>query len=233
MNTMIKDGIRNLLLESIYHAIETSFGVVRSKILSGLQATGEDIDAIVHFVAAQMVRTPKFRSYWRTTGCNERETQLAVIDDPAIRTALESAVQNIDANLQQMLSLLAFPKVLGLLGGMRAQLFKAPDARAFITSDAPCCVIDYKDAARSPLDSLFGSTSNVLMPLSPDVVVLFDKSEAPHEMTHILPGHAFVEHANAIIWAGAVTTVILPSHFIHEKWLRMSPSKSGTEYVVM
>ena len=233
MNTMTKNGTRNLRLESIYHAMETSFGAVRAKIISGLQATAVDIDAVVHFVAAQMVRTLKFRGYWRLVGQDEREAQRSVIDDPAIRAAMANTVQNLDTNYQQILSLVAFPKALELLGGMRAQLFKTPDPRAFITSDAPCCVIDYKATARSPFDSLAGPTVNVLMPLSPDVVVLFDKSEEPHEMTQIFPGHPFVEHANAMIWAGAVTTVVLPGRIIQEGWLDTPTSKFGTGFAVM
>jgi hypothetical protein len=233
MNTMIKAGTRNLWLESIYHAMETSFGTVRAKIISGLQATDEDIHAVVHFVAAQMVRTPKFRSYWRPVGEDDRGAHLSAIDDPAIRTALSDTIQNIDLNHQQILSLLAFPKALQLLAGMRVRLFKAPDPRTFITSDAPCCVIDYEDTVQSLFESMSGSTVNVLMPLSPDVIVLFDKSEEPHEMTQIFPDHPFIEYANAAIWAGAVRTVVLPGQVVQEGWLKMRPSKCGQAYVVM
>ncbi len=233
MNTMMKNGIRNLRLESVYHAMETSFGAIRGKIISGLQATDEDIDAIVHFVAAQMVRTPKFRGYWRFTDQEKREEQLLAIIDPVIRTAMENIIRNIDSKNQQILSLLAFPKALDLLGSMRVQLFKTSEPRAFITSDAPCCVIDYKGAARSPFDSLSGPTANVLMPLSPDVVVLFDKSEEPHEMTHVFPDHPFVERANAMIWAGSVTTVVLPGGGVREEWLNTTNLNSNIEYSVM
>lgn len=77
MNTMTKDGERNLRLESIYHAMETSFGAVRERVLSGTQATTDDIVTVVSFVAAQMVRTPKFRSYWCLIGQETREAQLS------------------------------------------------------------------------------------------------------------------------------------------------------------
>ena len=233
MNTMTKDGTRNLRLESVYHAMETSFGAVRGKILSGLQTTAEDIDATVHFVAAQMVRTPKFRSYYHLTGQEERRAQLSGIDDPAIRAAMARTVGHIEANHRQVLSLLAFPKVLEFLADMRVQLFKSPTPRAFVTSDAPCCVIDYKGKARSPLDSLTGSTVNVLMPLSPDVVVVFDKSEKPHEMTLVYPGHPFISRANAMIWAGAVETIVLPGRSVQPEWLDVPASEFGAEYVVM
>lgn len=120
-----------------------------------------------------------------------------------------------------------------MLGGMRLQLMKSHEPRAFITSDAPCCVIDYKDTAISPFKSLSGSTANVLMPLSPEVVVLFDRSQEPHEMTQVFPNSPFVAQANAMIWGGAVATVVLPGRKISDAWLRIPRSNTGDEYVVL
>jgi len=116
---------------------------------------------------------------------------------------------------------------------MRVRLFKSHETRAFITSDAPCCVIDYKDIAKSPSESLSGRTANVLMALSPDVIVLLDKSEDPHEMTQIVPNHPIVEQANAMIWSGAEATVVLPGREIREAWLHTPTSKDGSEFTVM
>jgi hypothetical protein len=61
MNTLIKGDKRNLALEALYGDIETDFGKVKDKIASGVQPLDKDIEAVVCFVAAQMVRTPKFR----------------------------------------------------------------------------------------------------------------------------------------------------------------------------
>ena len=233
MNTMTKNGVRNLRLESIYHAMETSFGAVRAKIFAGQPPVEKDLEAIVCFVAAQMVRTPKFRRYWRPVPLEDQKEQLLKIADLSIRAALETTSRNINSNHQQILSLMAFPKALELLSAMRARLFKSPNPRAFVTSDAPCCVIDYKDVAISPLESLLNPTVNVLMPLGPDVVVLFDKSEEPHEMTLIFEGHPFIDRVNAMIWAGSVSEVVLPGCDIRDEWFNLATSRSNAEYSVM
>jgi hypothetical protein len=59
MNTMTRDGERNLLLESFYGQIETAFGKAKDKIVSGSPPIESDLEAIVGFVAAQLVRTPE------------------------------------------------------------------------------------------------------------------------------------------------------------------------------
>ena len=116
---------------------------------------------------------------------------------------------------------------------MRVRLFRSHEPRAFITSDAPCCVIDYKDSAKSPFESLAGRTANVLMALSPEVIVLLDKSEAPHEMTQIFPNHPIVEQANAMIWNGAEAMVVLPNRDVREAWLHTPRSRDGSEFSVL
>ena len=233
MNTMTKDGQRNLRLESIYHAMEATFGAVRERIIDGVQATNDDVEAIVNFLAAQIVRTPKFRSYWRMSEQETHEAQLFAITDPETRAALHKTVRNIVDNQKQILSLFSFPKALKLLGDMRVRLFRSHEPRAFMTSDAPCCVIDYKDSAKSPFESLSGRTANVLMALSPEVIVLLDKSEGPHEMTQIFPNHPIVDQANAIICNGAQTTVVLPGRDIRKVWLHTPRSRDGSEFSVL
>ncbi len=108
MNTMTKDGQRNLRLESIYHAMEATFGAVRERIINGVQATNGDVEAIVNFLAVQIVRTPKFRSYWRMSGQETHEAQLCAITDPETREAVRETLRNIVTNHQQLLSLAAF-----------------------------------------------------------------------------------------------------------------------------
>ena len=230
---MTKYGRRNLRLESIYHAMEAAFGTVRERIIRGVQASNADMEAIVNFVAVQIVRTPKFRSYWQMSGLEAHEAQLCAITDRETAVAMRETVRNIVTNHQQVLSLLSFPKALELLGNMRVRLFRSHETRAFLTSDAPRCVIDYKDSAKSPFESLSARTANVLMALSPEVIVLLDKSEGPHEMTQIFPDHPIIDRANAMIWSGAQATVVLPKREIRETWLHTPTSKDGLEFTVM
>ena len=233
MNTMTMNGLRNLRLESIYHAMEATFGAVRERIIDGVQATNDDVEAIVSFLSVQIVRTPKFRSYWRMIGHETQKAQLPAITDPETRAAMSETVFNVISNQQQILSLFSFPKALELLGDMRVRLFRSHEPRAFITSDAPCCVIDYKDSAKSPFESLAERTASVLMALSPEVIVLLDKSEAPHEMTQIFPNHPIVDQANAMIWNGADAMVVLPSRDVREAWLHTPRSRDGSEFSVL
>ena len=233
MNTMTMNGLRNLRLESIYYAMEATFGALRERIIDGVQATNDDVEAIVNFLSVQIVRTPKFRSYWRMIGHETQKAQLSAITDPETRAALSETVFNVISNQQQILSLFSFQKALELLGDMRVRLFRSHEPRAFITSDAPCCVIDYKDCAKSPFESLAGRTASVLMALSPEVIVLLDKSEAPHEMTQIFPNHPIVDQANAMIWNGADAMVVLPSRDVREAWLHTPRSRDGSEFSVL
>ncbi len=233
INTMTKCGQRNLRLESICHAVEAAFGSVRERIINGVQASNADVEAIVNFVAVQMVRTPKFRSFWSLSGLETHEAQLSSITDRNTAAAIRETVGNIVTNHKQILSLFSFPKALELPGNMRVRLYRSHEARAFLTSDAPCCVIDYKDGAKSPFESLAGRTANVLMALSPEVIVLLDKSDDPHEMWQIFPDHPIIGQANAMIWSGAQATVVLPGQEVRETWLHTPTSKDGSEFTVM
>ena len=45
------------------------------------------------------------------------------------------------------------------------------------------------------------------------------------------PGGLFILRVNAMIWAGAVETVVLPGHSVQPEWLDIPASRCGTEYV--
>ena len=215
---MTKDGQRNLQLESLYHSIETEFGKVREKIVSGRQPAGTDLHAVVAFVAAQLVRTPKFRGSGRLVFQGDREAQLAEITDQSTRIAVEKTLATIIANGPQILGLHVFPKVLELLGKMRMRLYKTAGDMEFITSDAPCCVIECRDSIASVFECLESATSNVLMPLCPSVVVIFDHSSGPHEMRGLFPNQPIVHEINAMIWSGAMEQVVLPRQTVKLEW---------------
>lgn len=233
MNTISKGGLRNLRLESIYHSMETSFGAVRAKIISGHQATDSDLDAVVDFTAAQIVRTPKFRASWQISTDEDHAEKLARIADADTRLAMENTLATIWANRFQALCLLAYPQILQLLRQMRVRLFKASEPRIFITSDAPCCVIEYADFTGSVLECLASPTVNVLIPLSPNVVALLDRSDQPHEMTQIFPGHPSVNRINSMIWRGAMDDIVLPNDIVRTEWISGQFSEEANRYIVL
>ena len=233
MNTMNKGGVRNLRLESIYHSMETSFGNVRAKVVNGEQVNDSDLDAVVNFIAAQIVRTPKFRSYWSALVDMDQETRSATISDTRLRQTFEDALAALWANRFQALCLVAFPRVLELVQQMRVRLYKAAARRTFITSDAPCCVIDYRDTAWSVLDCLGSPTVNVLMPLSPDVVAILDRSSQAHSMSKISPGHSAVNRINMMIWRGAFNEVVLPDATVRADWFSEDHPEQWRRYVAL
>ena len=159
----------------------------------------------------QIIRTPKFRDAWRFSAQGDHDAKLASIKDEETRVGLERTHSVVWTNQAPLLCLVAYPKVMELLYQMRVRLYKAPEPRSFITSDAPCCVINYADTIGSVLEFLAAPTVNVLMPVSPDVVAILDRSEQPHEMTQLSPGHEVVGRINSMIWHGAVNEVVLPS----------------------
>ena len=233
MNTMHKDGQRNLRLESLYHTIETDFGNVKDKIVSGRQPVESDLQAVVTFVAAQLTRTPKFRGSGRFAPDGDHESQLATITDPLERAAVERTLANIVANSPQILCFAALPEALRLLGQMRMRLYKTVADMMFITSDSPCCVVEYRDSVASVFECLDSSTSNVLMPLCPRVVAIFDHSSAPDEMTELLPNHPIVHEINAMIWHGAVEQVVLPDRMVRPEWFSDRMTEKLAQYAVL
>jgi hypothetical protein len=210
MNTLIKGGERNLALEAIYAQIETAFGKVKDKIVSGAEPVDKDIEAVVCFVAAQMVRTPKFRVGWSLAPPSDHQAQLDAISDPELRGAVERTTATLVENGQKIVSLLALPQAVKLLGQLRVTLLKTEDEFGFVTSDSPCCVIQYADQPGHALQCLQTPTGNVLFSLSPSVVAIFDHSPKKHQMIGLFPDQPIVIEANALLWRGADKWVVLP-----------------------
>jgi Protein of unknown function (DUF4238) len=233
MNTLTKNDLRNLRLESIYHSLETSFGIVRAKIFSGDRPTKGDLDCVVDFIAAQIVRTPKFRSSRKISIDGDQEAKLAEIGDLQTRLAAEKSFANVWANRFPTLCLMAYPKVLECLQQMRVHVYKAAEPCTFITSDAPCCVIEYADSALSLMECLSSPTVNILMPLSPEVVAILHHSDEPHEMTQIFPGHPSVDKINSMIWNGAVDEIVLPSKTVRAEWFSSIYLDQRARYVAL
>ena len=233
MNTMTRDGLRNLRLESIYHAMETGFGAVRALILNGAQSSHGDIDAVIEFVALQIVRTPKFRDSWRFLDPLELDATVAGIPEGEARRAVGECLAGLWASRFQALCLLAYPRVLELVQQMRVRLYRSAEPRAFITSDAPCCVIEYRNIAGSMLSCLASPTACVLMPLSPEVVAILDRSDRPHEMTQVFPGHPFIGSVNSMIWHGAVGEVVLPDSTVLADWFGRRNSEERRRFVAL
>jgi hypothetical protein len=233
MNTMSKDGQRNLLLENLYQRFETSFGNIKDRLVSGTPLTNDDQGAIVDFVAAQLVRTPKFRKEWKLHAAGDHEAQLATISDPVLRVGVEQTLVNICNNQFQLLSFPALKSATELLQKLRMHLLHTNDRLGFITSDAPCCVVEYTDRVASIFEILASPTSNVVMPLSPDVLAIFDHSDRPHEMIGLFPNQPIVHEANAIIWKGAVKEVVLRRPTLRSEWFSESVANKLARYSVL
>jgi len=232
MNTMTRDGLRNLRLESIYHATEAIFGAALGNVISGVQLVDSDIEAVVLFTAAQMVRTPKFRDQWKFSPDREIEEKVNRILDRHVKLIFQETLLNFMNNKYQALSLLTLPAVFEELSKMRVRFLKSSDSRAFITCDAPCGVVEYKDIAHSAISCLRSPSVNVLIPLSPEVVAIFDHSDEPHEMTQILPEHPIISQVNAMIWAGSVDRIILPTDRVEAKWFEGTTQRKIARYTV-
>jgi hypothetical protein len=201
--------------------------------VNGRQPVESDHESVVSFVAAQLTRTPKFRGSGRFAPDGDHETQLATIADPMERAAVERTLANIVANSPQILSFAALPEALRLLGKMRMRLYKAVGDMKFITSDSPCCVIEYRDSIASVFECLEAPTSNVLMPLCPSVVAIFDQSSEPHEMTELLANHPIVHEINGMIWHGAVEQVVLPDRMVRPEWFSKRMTARLDRYAVL
>jgi hypothetical protein len=155
LNTMTKLGLRNLSLERLYSRFEsrfeTKFGANRAKIESGAQPAYDDLDAIITFVAAQVIRTPKFRGAWQFNTIGDHKAQTAAIADPALQAGVEETLRHIKDNQRQLLSSFILPKIYEILCDMRMVLLSTRDQPGFITSDSPCSVIGYADTPASLL----------------------------------------------------------------------------------
>jgi hypothetical protein len=232
MNTMTRDGERNLLLESFYGQIETAFGKVKDKIVSGSPPIESDLEAIVGFVAAQLVRTPKFRDGWQFRA-GDHQAQLEAIRDALLGSDIERVLTIILTNNTQLLSLFGLSKAIECLGKMRMMLLKTDDNIGFITSDSPCCFVEYADTRASVLECLESSTSNVLMSLCPSVAAIFDHSPEPHEMIALFPNHPRLHEINALLWNGAVERIVLPRNAIKPEWFSEGVTNKLAQYAVL
>jgi len=233
MNTLTKGAERNLALEALYGQIETAFGKVKDKIVSGVQPVDKDIEAVVSFVAAQLVRTPKFRVGWNLRPPSDHQAQLDAISDRTLRSAIETTIATVTANGPKIISFAALPEAIKQLAAMKVRFLKTDDDVGFITSDSPCCVVQYKDQSGHAFQCLGSSTANVLMSLCPSVVAIFDHSPDPHEMIDLLPNHPIMHEANALLWDGAVKRVVLPRKTIRPEWFSEAVTTKLARYAVL
>jgi hypothetical protein len=116
---------------------------------------------------------------------------------------------------------------------MKVRFLTTDDDVGFITSDSPCCVIQYTDQSGHAFQCLGSSTANVLMSLCPSVVAIFDHSPDPHEMIHLLPNHPIMHEANALLWDGAVERVVLPRKTIRPEWFSEAVTTKLARYAVL
>lgn len=231
--TMRKDNLRNLGLENMYHRFETQFGSLKARMTRGEMLTDDDHETIVAFVAAHLIRTPKFRSKLRFQEMGDHREELASIDDPVLRNGVEKTLSYIVVNEYQIISFHTFTKAMEMIGALRMTLLLADDSQYFITSDAPCCVIQCRDEEASLFEALASPTSNVLMPLSSKVLAVFDHSNRPHEMIALCPNQPRVHEMNAIIWRGADQKIVLPHSTIEGEWFADQIDNKLAGFVVL
>lgn len=209
INTMTADGQRNLMLERMFSFVEDAYAPLVSRITSGSPLVDDDVGVIRAFIAAQLVRTPKFQS--RIGPLEPSEDTLDQDELYAdVRTALLTTLGYLRRNSTKIFVMFSFSKMLELLDAMAMEIFISDDVAAFITSDAPCSIIERNDVPRSNiLEALTSKTAAVLMPLSPRVVAILRKSGGPDGATRIFPGRMdFVHSQNAAILAGSEKFIV-------------------------
>jgi|GEM_PF-3246498 len=233
MNTMKKGALRNLRLESLYQNIETRFGIVKDRLIGGHRPNSDEIEAVFAFVAAQFVRTPKFHAGLIFDAGGVCDAPMNDIVDSGFRLKNMDVIDNIRNNNKQILSFIALSKVLEMLQTMRLTLLKTSDDARFITSDSPCCVVDYADKIAFPLECMESPTSNVIMALCPTVVAIFDHSCDPHGMMRLNPSSPYVTEINAIIWRGAVEKIVLPNQTLDPEWFSDRLNDRLSKYVIL
>lgn len=235
VNTLAKGGERHLGVEAAYELIETAFGNAKRKIITGVEPTNEDIQAVVCFVAAQMVRTPKFRSGWQLVSDDTRRKRFEAIEEVELRSAIEKTTTTVIENGTKIVSLLALPQAIESLGKMRATFLKVADEDdiGFVTSDSPCCVIEYADQTGNALQCMASPTGNVLMSLCPSVAVVFDHSPHGHEMIHLFPNQPRTHEMNALLWRGAVEWVVLPYGKTRPEWFSEIVTNKLARYAII
>jgi len=197
------------MLERMFSFVEDAYAPLVSRITSGSPLVEDDVGIIRAFIAAQLVRTPKFQS--RIGPLEPSENTLDQDElDPDVRTALLTTIEDIRRNSRQIFVMFSFSKVLELLDDMAMEIFISDDVASFITSDAPCSLIERNDAPRSNiLEALTSETAAVLMPLSPRVVTILKKSGGPDGATRIFQGRMdFIHSQNAAILAGSEKFIV-------------------------
>lgn len=209
INTMTARGQRNLMLERMFYFVEDAYAPLVSRITSGSPLIEDDVGVIRAFIAAQLVRTPKFQS---RIGPLEPSDGTPDLDELAldVRTALVETIEDLKRNSTQIFVMFSFKKVLELLNGMAMEILISDDSAAFITSDAPCVLIERNDVPRSNIfETLSSETAAVLMPLCPRVVAILRKSDGPDGAIRLFPERTdFVNTQNAAILAGAEKYIV-------------------------
>ncbi len=228
INTMMAHGQRNLSLERMFSAIEDAYAPLVSRISSGLPLLDDDLAAIRSLIAAQLVRTPKFRG--RIGPLETAENTCEIEDlDPESRIGLLQAIKNIRKNSSQIFTMFSFPKVLERLDEMAMELFISDDPAAFITSDAPCVLIERKEASRptNAFEFLASKSATALMPLSPSVIAILGKSDGPDGAIRIFPNRTdFVYVQNAAILLASERYIVTNCKEIPlSEWLSPSVSR--------
>lgn len=209
INTMTAHGERNLSLERMFSAIEDAYAPLISRIASGSPLLDDDVATIRALIAAQLIRTPKFRKHIGPLEATDNASEQEGLDAET-RASPSRTIENLKRNSNQIFTMLSFPKVLGMLDEMAMGLFLSDDPAAFITSDAPCVLIERKEASRStPFELLSSESAAVVMPLSPSVIAILRKSSGPDSATRIFPNRTdFIHTQNAAILVAAERYIV-------------------------
>jgi hypothetical protein len=80
---------------------------------------------------------------------------------------------------------------------------------------------------------LKSSTSNVLMPLCPSVMSIFDHSSAPHAMIGLSPDQPLLCEINALIWNSAATEIASSRPTANPKWFSEEVTAKLSRYAVL
>jgi hypothetical protein len=203
-----RDGSRDLTWEQILGTLESDFISVRNnKLLKAEPLTPTDRGSILAFMAAQMVRTPRFRDHYagqldRVVKHGEHVEQVmknATLEEKraASRTlggnGPSMTLGEVRAYRDHPLLLIA-PKlmltVMDVFKRMGLIIFYTNDDVGFITSDDPCVMFDsewpkYPPWMRSP--ALMSPTIEVTMPLAPNCIAVVSHKHGMPEYLMIEP----------------------------------------------
>ena len=200
INTMSAHGRRNLALERMFSCIEDAYAPILGKISSGAPLLNDDVMTIRGLMAAQLIRTPKFRKHIIFLESSKNASVLEYCNQQS-KIHLSQTIENIRTNATQLFTIFSFPSIFGIFNKMAMKLFISDDPAAFITSDAPCILIETKKSTQTnPFALLASENAAVLMPLSPSVIAILRSQTAPDEGIRIFPeSRNFVHAQNAAI----------------------------------